>query len=93
MGVLDQEGYDRIIACIQGEMDAGRPVYVHCWAARAARAPWSDACSSTVGWITTVRSNGSPSYARALARRVNPVRSRRRSTASLRERAARMGHE
>jgi hypothetical protein len=31
MGVLDQEGYDRIIACIQGEMDAGRTVYVHCW--------------------------------------------------------------
>ncbi|MBB5164150.1 tyrosine-protein phosphatase [Mycobacterium sp. AZCC_0083] len=31
MGVLDQEGYDRIIACIHGEMDSGRTVYVHCW--------------------------------------------------------------
>ena len=31
MGVIDQDGYDRIIACIHGEMDAGRTVYVHCW--------------------------------------------------------------
>jgi protein-tyrosine phosphatase len=31
MGVIDQDGYDRIIACIHAEMDAGRIVYVHCW--------------------------------------------------------------
>jgi protein-tyrosine phosphatase len=31
MGVLDQEGYDRIIACIRDEIDTGRTVYVHCW--------------------------------------------------------------
>lgn len=31
MGVIDQDGYDRILARIQGEMEAGRTVYVHCW--------------------------------------------------------------
>jgi protein-tyrosine phosphatase len=31
MGVLDDEGYDEIVARIVGEMDAGRVVYVHCW--------------------------------------------------------------
>jgi protein-tyrosine phosphatase len=31
MGVIDQDGYDRIVARIQGEIDAGRTVYVHCW--------------------------------------------------------------
>ena len=31
MGVIHQDGYDRIIACIHGEVDAGRTVYVHCW--------------------------------------------------------------
>ena len=31
MSVIDQDGYDRIIACIHSEIDAGRTVYVHCW--------------------------------------------------------------
>jgi protein-tyrosine phosphatase len=31
MDVLDQAGYDRILARIRGEMDSGRVVYVHCW--------------------------------------------------------------
>ncbi len=31
MGVIDQEGYERILARIRTEMDAGRLVYVHCW--------------------------------------------------------------
>ena len=31
MGVTDQDGYDRILARIRGEMGAGRIVYVHCW--------------------------------------------------------------
>jgi protein-tyrosine phosphatase len=31
MGVIDQDGYDRIITCIHGEIDAGRTVYLHCW--------------------------------------------------------------
>jgi protein-tyrosine phosphatase len=31
MGVIDQDGYGRIIACIRGEMNSGRTVYVHCW--------------------------------------------------------------
>jgi protein-tyrosine phosphatase len=31
MGVIDQAGYDRILACIRGEIDSGRVVYLHCW--------------------------------------------------------------
>lgn len=31
MDVLDQAGYDRILACIRGEIDSGRVVYLHCW--------------------------------------------------------------
>jgi protein-tyrosine phosphatase len=31
MGVLENEGYDEIEACIRGEMDSGRVIYVHCW--------------------------------------------------------------
>ena len=31
MGVLDDEGYDEIVARIRGELDSGRVVYVHCW--------------------------------------------------------------
>ena len=29
--VIDDPGYDRIIAHIRAEIDAGRVVYVHCW--------------------------------------------------------------
>lgn len=29
--VIDQDGYDRIIARIRSEIAAGRVVYVHCW--------------------------------------------------------------
>jgi protein-tyrosine phosphatase len=39
MGVIDQDGYDRIIACIQGEMDTGRIVYVHCWGGKGRTCP------------------------------------------------------
>jgi protein-tyrosine phosphatase len=31
MDVLDQAGYDGILACIRGEIDCGRVVYLHCW--------------------------------------------------------------
>lgn len=31
MGVIEQEGYDEIVARIQGEIDRGRVVYLHCW--------------------------------------------------------------
>ncbi|MEN3317369.1 MAG: hypothetical protein V7643_770 [Mycobacterium sp.] len=31
MDVIDQAGYDRILACIGGEIDSGRVVYLHCW--------------------------------------------------------------
>ncbi len=31
MDVIDDDGYDRIIARIRDEMAAGRVVYVHCW--------------------------------------------------------------
>jgi protein-tyrosine phosphatase len=31
MGVIDQDGYDQILARIQGEIESGRTVYVHCW--------------------------------------------------------------
>jgi protein-tyrosine phosphatase len=31
MGVLDDAGYDAIVARIRDEIDAGRIVYVHCW--------------------------------------------------------------
>lgn len=31
MSVIDDAGYDRILARIRAEMDAGRTVYVHCW--------------------------------------------------------------
>jgi protein-tyrosine phosphatase len=31
MDVIDQAGYDRILACIRGEIDSGRVVYLHCW--------------------------------------------------------------
>ena len=31
MGVIDHDGYDRILARIRDEMDSGRVVYVHCW--------------------------------------------------------------
>lgn len=31
MGVIDEAGYDRILARIRTEMEAGRTVPVHCW--------------------------------------------------------------
>ncbi|MDY7000018.1 MAG: tyrosine-protein phosphatase [Actinomycetota bacterium] len=31
MGVVTQTGYDRILARIRDERDAGRVVYLHCW--------------------------------------------------------------
>lgn len=31
MGVIDQDGYDRILAGIRDEIAVGRVVYVHCW--------------------------------------------------------------
>ena len=31
MGVIDHDGYNRILGCIRDEMDSGRMVYVHCW--------------------------------------------------------------
>ncbi|WP_231514643.1 tyrosine-protein phosphatase [Mycobacterium sp. URHB0044] len=31
MGVVDEKGYDEVLARIRSEMDAGRTVYVHCW--------------------------------------------------------------
>jgi len=31
MGVVDHDGYDRIIARIRGEIADGRVVYLHCW--------------------------------------------------------------
>ena len=31
MGVIDNDGYDRILSRIRDEIDAGRVVYVHCW--------------------------------------------------------------
>ena len=31
MSVIDQEGYDRILVHIRGEISAGRIVYMHCW--------------------------------------------------------------
>jgi protein tyrosine/serine phosphatase len=31
MGVIDDAGYDAILAVIRDELDAGRMVYVHCW--------------------------------------------------------------
>jgi protein-tyrosine phosphatase len=34
MSVIDDAGYDRILARIRAEMDAGRTVYVHCWAGK-----------------------------------------------------------
>ncbi|TPW94996.1 serine/threonine protein phosphatase [Mycolicibacterium fortuitum] len=30
-GVIDDAGYDAILARIHSELDAGRNVYVHCW--------------------------------------------------------------
>ena len=33
-GVVDHDGYDRIVARIRGEIDSGRTVYVHCWAGK-----------------------------------------------------------
>ncbi len=30
-GVIDQSGYDDILACIRTEIDSGRRVYLHCW--------------------------------------------------------------
>jgi protein-tyrosine phosphatase len=31
MGVVDQGGYDRILACIRYETSSGRMLYLHCW--------------------------------------------------------------
>jgi protein-tyrosine phosphatase len=31
MGVIDNDGYDRILSRIRDEIDSGRVVYVHCW--------------------------------------------------------------
>ena len=31
MGVIEQDGYDQIIARIRAEIDAGRLAYLHCW--------------------------------------------------------------
>jgi hypothetical protein len=31
MGIVDEKGYDDVLARIRGEIDAGRTVYVHCW--------------------------------------------------------------
>jgi protein-tyrosine phosphatase len=31
MDVIDQAGYDRILARIRSEIDSGRVVYLHCW--------------------------------------------------------------
>jgi protein-tyrosine phosphatase len=31
MGVIDQDGYDRIVACIKAEIASGRVVFLHCW--------------------------------------------------------------
>jgi protein tyrosine/serine phosphatase len=31
MDVIDQAGYDRILACIRSEIGSGRVVYLHCW--------------------------------------------------------------
>jgi hypothetical protein len=31
MGVIDQDGYDRILAQIRDEISSGRMVYLHCW--------------------------------------------------------------
>jgi hypothetical protein len=39
MGVIDPKGYDEIVGRIRGEIDAGRVVYVHCWAVRVAPVP------------------------------------------------------
>jgi protein-tyrosine phosphatase len=37
MGVIDQDGYDAILACIRDEIAAGRVVYVHCWGGKGGR--------------------------------------------------------
>lgn len=29
--VIDDDGYDRIVEHIRGELDSGRVVYAHCW--------------------------------------------------------------
>ncbi|MEB3032079.1 protein-tyrosine phosphatase family protein [[Mycobacterium] nativiensis] len=29
--IIDDDGYDRIVEYIRGELDSGRVVYVHCW--------------------------------------------------------------
>jgi protein-tyrosine phosphatase len=31
MGVIEQSGYDKIVARLRGEIDNGRTVYLHCW--------------------------------------------------------------
>lgn len=31
MGVIDHDGYDRIVACIKAEIASGRVVFLHCW--------------------------------------------------------------
>jgi hypothetical protein len=31
MDVIDDDGYDAILAVIRAELDAGRKVYLHCW--------------------------------------------------------------
>lgn len=31
MGVVDHDGYDRILGRIRDEMNSGRVVYLHCW--------------------------------------------------------------
>jgi hypothetical protein len=82
MGVIDQGGHDRIIACIHGEIDSGRTVYVHCWGGKgrmctAVECLLIDGGLDYDGAIARIAENG-----RALARRANPVRSRRRSIAS-----------
>jgi protein-tyrosine phosphatase len=93
MGVIDQDGYDRIIACIHGEMDAGRTVYVHCWGGKGRT-------STVVGCLLV---DGGLDYDGAIAR-IAELRAGTRKASEpcpesssqhrvLRERAALLGRE
>jgi protein-tyrosine phosphatase len=93
MGVIDQDGYDRIIACIRGGMDAGRIVYVHCWGGKGRTC-------TVVGCLLI---DGGLDYDGAIAR-IAELRAGSRKASEpcpesssqhrvLRERAARLGRE
>lgn len=77
MDVIDQAGYDRILARIRGEIDSGRAVTSTAGAARAEPPLWWDAFSLTRDWNMTPLSRASRSYGRTRASPPKRVRSRR----------------